>query len=101
MDTEQAAQRVRREIIRLCHAGSDARTLQRGVIGALRKVMPIDVCYFATADPATLLFTGTVVDEAAESHAHFTPGGELYAGRRGGCFRFRPEPAQKRSHHPG
>jgi DNA-binding NarL/FixJ family response regulator len=63
MDREQAAQRVRREIIRLCHAGSDARTLHRGVIGALRQVMPIDVCYFATADPATLLFTGAVVDE--------------------------------------
>jgi DNA-binding CsgD family transcriptional regulator len=63
MDREQSAQRVRREIIRLCHAGSDARTLHGGVIGALRKVMPIDVCYFATADPATLLFTGAVVDD--------------------------------------
>src|SRR5260370_31040765 len=63
MDREQVAQRVRREIIRLCHAGSDAPTLHRGVIGALRTVMPIDVCYFATADPATLLFTGAVVDE--------------------------------------
>ncbi len=63
MNREQAAQRVRREIIRLCQAGSDARTLHRGVIGALRKVMPIDACYFATADPATLLFTGAVVDE--------------------------------------
>jgi hypothetical protein len=32
----------------------------------LRKVIPIDVSFFTTADPATLLFTEAVVDEILE-----------------------------------
>lgn len=62
----QSAQRVRREIIQLCHAGLDSRTLRIEVISRLRKVIPIDVSFFTTADPATLLFTGAVVDEVLE-----------------------------------
>jgi hypothetical protein len=63
MDRDRAAQRVRREIIRLCHTGGDARTLCDGVVRTLRTAMPIDAYFFATADPATLLFTGAVVDD--------------------------------------
>ena len=59
----QSAQRVRREIIRLCHAGLDSRTLRLEIIKQMRKVIPIDVFFFTTADPATLLFTGALVDE--------------------------------------
>ena len=59
----QSAQRVRREIIRLCHSGLDSLTLRLEIIKQLRKVIPIDVFFFTTADPATLLFTGVVVDE--------------------------------------
>ena len=62
----QSAERVRREIIRLCHAGLDSRTLRIEIIKQLRKVIPIDVFFFTTADPATLLFTGAVVDEILE-----------------------------------
>lgn len=62
----QNAERVRREIIRLCHAGLDSRTLRLELIKQLRKVIPIDVFFFTTADPATLLFTGAVVDEMLE-----------------------------------
>ncbi len=62
----QSAERVRREIIRLCHAGLDSRTLRMEIIKQLRKVIPIDVFFFTTADPATLLFTGAVVDEILE-----------------------------------
>jgi DNA-binding CsgD family transcriptional regulator len=61
-----SAERVRREIIRLCHAGLDSRTLRIEIIQRLRKVIPIDVFFFTTADPATLLFTGAVVDEILE-----------------------------------
>jgi len=60
---QQSAERVRREIIRLCHTGLDSQTLRLEIIKRLRKVMPIDVFFFTTADPATLLFTGAVVDE--------------------------------------
>ena len=63
---QQRAEQVRREIIRLCHAGLDSRTLRVETIKRLRKVIPIDVSFFATADPATLLFTGVVVDEILE-----------------------------------
>jgi DNA-binding CsgD family transcriptional regulator len=63
---QQSAGRARREIIRLCHAGLDARTLRVEIIKRLRKAMPIDVSFFSTADPATLLFTGAVTDELLE-----------------------------------
>lgn len=63
---QQRAQQVRRDIIRLCHAGLDSRTLRIEAIKRLRKIIPIDVSFFTTADPATLLFTGAVVDEILE-----------------------------------
>jgi len=63
---QPSAERVRREIIRLCHAGLDSRTLRIEIIKRLRKVIPIDVFFFATADPATLLFTGVMIDEVLE-----------------------------------
>src|SRR5260370_21677798 len=63
---QQSAERARREIIRLCHAGLDSRTLRIEILKRLRTVSPIDVPFFTTADPATLLFTGAVVDEILE-----------------------------------
>jgi DNA-binding CsgD family transcriptional regulator len=60
---QRRAEQTRRELIRLCHAGLDSRTLRIEIIKRLRAVIPIDVSFFATADPATLLFTGAVVDE--------------------------------------
>jgi hypothetical protein len=57
------AAQVRREIIRLCQAGLDSRTLRTETIKQLRKVIPIDVSFFATVDPATLLFTGAIADD--------------------------------------
>ena len=63
---QQRAERVRREIIRLCHAGLDSRTLRTEIIKRLRQVIPIDASFFPTADPATLLFTGAVIDEILE-----------------------------------
>jgi len=60
---QQSAERVRREILRLCHAGLDSQTLRSEIIKRLQKVIPLDVFFFPTADPATLLFTGAVVDD--------------------------------------
>ncbi|TME12538.1 MAG: helix-turn-helix transcriptional regulator [Chloroflexi bacterium] len=57
------AEQTRREIIRLCHAGLDSRTLRIEIVKRLRTVIPIDVSAFGTADPATLLPTGLVVDD--------------------------------------
>lgn len=69
MDTK-AAERTRREIIRLCHAGLDSRALRQQVLTQLRKVTPIDAFWAATVDPATLLFTGSLVEGIPE---HATP----------------------------
>jgi DNA-binding CsgD family transcriptional regulator/GAF domain-containing protein len=57
------AERIRREIIRLCQAGFDARTLRIETMKQLRKALPIDVSFFATVDPATLLFTDVTADD--------------------------------------
>lgn len=70
MDQRGAAERTRREIVRLSHAGLDARTLRVETLRRLRQVVPLDSAWFATADPATLLFTSTVVEEIPE---HATP----------------------------
>jgi DNA-binding CsgD family transcriptional regulator len=59
----RSAERVRQEIIRLCHAGLDSRTFRVETVRRLRKIIPIDASFFATADPATLLFTSAVVDD--------------------------------------
>ena len=64
---QRRAEHTRRELIRLCHAGLDARTLRIELMKRLRTVIPIDVSFFTTADPATLLFTGAVVDELASA----------------------------------
>src|SRR3712207_9314681 len=63
MDGGRSAERIRQEIIRLCHAGLDSRTFRVETIRQLRKLIPVDVSFFATADPATLLFTSAVVDD--------------------------------------
>jgi DNA-binding CsgD family transcriptional regulator len=67
MDGSGSAERVRREIIRLSHAGLDSKTFRVEVVKYLRKAIPVDASFFATADPATLLFTGAVVDEVLAS----------------------------------
>jgi DNA-binding CsgD family transcriptional regulator len=63
MSESGSAERVRQEIVRLSHAGLDSRTFRVEVVRRLRKAIPLDVSFFATADPATLLFTSAVVDD--------------------------------------
>src|SRR5918912_1360752 len=62
MDRGRSAERVRQEIIRLSHAGLDSRTFGIETVKQLQKAIPADVSFFATADPATLLFTSAVRD---------------------------------------
>jgi DNA-binding CsgD family transcriptional regulator len=63
---KRTAGRIEQEIIRLCHAGLDSTALRNESVQRLRKVIPVDSFWFATADPATLLFTGSVVDGIPE-----------------------------------
>jgi DNA-binding CsgD family transcriptional regulator len=50
-------------IERRCSTGLDPDALRRDVLGLLREVLPIDAAFFATVDPATMLFTSAVSEE--------------------------------------
>ena len=63
MEGSRSAERARREVIRLSHAGLDSKTFRVEAVKQLRKAIPVDASFFSTADPATLLFTGVVVDD--------------------------------------
>ena len=63
MNESRSAERVRQDIVRLCHDGLDSRTFRVEAIRRLRKLIPLDVSFFATADPATLLYTSAVRDD--------------------------------------
>jgi DNA-binding CsgD family transcriptional regulator len=63
MKANRMAERRIQQIVRLCHAGFDSHTLMVEAIKLLGTVMPTDASFFATVDPATLLFTGSVADD--------------------------------------
>ena len=60
------ATRARRDIIQLCHSGLDSVTFRAAAMRRMRRVLPVDAFWFATADPTTLLFTSAVVDAIPE-----------------------------------
>lgn len=55
--------RAVRDLVRHCHSGLDVPALQRQLLRSLRRLMPVDAAFFATADPETLLFTGGFAEE--------------------------------------
>ena len=63
MTRRASAVEAQREIVRQCHSGLDVGPLQRQVLRSLRRLMPVDAAFFATADPETLLFTGAYAEE--------------------------------------
>jgi DNA-binding CsgD family transcriptional regulator len=63
MITKQTTARIQREIVQLCYAGYDARALRIAVFRRLRTLIPFDACWCTTADPATLLPTGAVMED--------------------------------------
>ncbi|HEX8771874.1 MAG TPA: LuxR C-terminal-related transcriptional regulator [Acidimicrobiales bacterium] len=50
-------------IVRRCYVGEDARSLRIEVLRRLRSLMTLDAAFFATVDPATMLFTSAVSEE--------------------------------------
>jgi len=58
--------RARAEIVGLCHAGLDSITLRRRVLKVLQRVVPVDAVWWATVDPAILLFTSAVREDLPE-----------------------------------
>jgi DNA-binding CsgD family transcriptional regulator len=60
VEKKRPPERVKREIVRTCHAGFDSGRLRREVLARLRTVVPFEAVCFPTADPATLMITGNV-----------------------------------------
>jgi DNA-binding CsgD family transcriptional regulator len=54
---------VEAEVIRQCRRGLDVAGVRREVLRVLRRAVPVDATFFATADPETLLFTGAFAEE--------------------------------------
>jgi DNA-binding CsgD family transcriptional regulator len=62
----ERAQRVKREIERLCHCGLAPLVLLRQAKGLLREVVPFDASCWLLIDPASLLVTGGSFDYPRE-----------------------------------
>jgi DNA-binding CsgD family transcriptional regulator len=50
-------------LARRCYLGLDAAALRDEVLGGLRRIVPIDAAFFATVDPATMLYTSVMSEE--------------------------------------
>ncbi|HEU0028643.1 MAG TPA: helix-turn-helix transcriptional regulator [Ktedonobacterales bacterium] len=61
MGAASTPERVRQEILRLCHAGLDSWTLRVEVFERLQRVIPYAAYWCGATDPETLLFTGAVM----------------------------------------
>jgi hypothetical protein len=62
MKRATSAERTRLEMIRLCHSTLDSRTLRVELLKRLQTVIPFDCSFFSTTDPATLLYTSSLLD---------------------------------------
>lgn len=61
--TSAGIRQAERDLVRHCHSGLDLAGLRFQVLRSLRRLMPIDAAFFATADPETLLFTGAHAED--------------------------------------
>src|SRR5512146_1120333 len=55
-------ERVKQEIVPLCHAGLDSHSLRFRVFEQIRRAIPYAAHCCLKADPATLLFTNSIPD---------------------------------------
>ncbi|WP_246121959.1 helix-turn-helix transcriptional regulator [Pseudonocardia cypriaca] len=67
MSPAPGAARAERELVRLCHSGQDLPALRTGVLRVLRRLIPLDAAFLATADPETLLFTSAYAEEPLDA----------------------------------
>lgn len=63
MPRRASARQAEHDLIQRCHSGLDTSDVPRRVLQSLRRLMPVDAAFFATADPETLLFTGAYSEE--------------------------------------
>jgi hypothetical protein len=58
------------DILRACYRpGADLGALRGRLLGSLRRAVPFDAAFVATADPDSLLFTSTFAEEPLVSAA--------------------------------
>lgn len=67
MPRSASALRAEREVVRLSHSGLDTAGVRSRLLRALRRSIPGDAAFLATADPETLLFTGAWADEPLDT----------------------------------
>jgi GAF domain-containing protein len=60
---------VRRQVTDICHRALDTPTFKARVVTALRRAVPVDAVFLASADPDTLLLTGGISDAVIRSAA--------------------------------
>lgn len=66
MDRRAVLQNLAVSVIERCNAGLELADLRAEVVRRLRRAVPIDALWFATVDPATLLFTSAYREEIPE-----------------------------------
>jgi DNA-binding CsgD family transcriptional regulator len=62
-----SAGRAELEIVRVCHAGLDRIGLRQQLLVSLRRLLPVEAVFLATADPETLLFTDAYAEEPLDT----------------------------------
>jgi hypothetical protein len=66
MLTGPVADNIVEAVASACRSGLDADALRATILPRLRKAVPIDALWWASADPATLLFTRSYREELPE-----------------------------------
>ena len=51
------------DLVRHCSDGLPVDALRTQLLSSIRRLMPVDAAFFATADPETLLFTGGYAED--------------------------------------
>ena len=67
MARSRSAALAEREFVRTCHSGLELSALRSRVLRSVRRLLPVDAAFFATADPETLLFTGAYAEEPLDA----------------------------------
>lgn len=63
MGRGSTAARREGDLVRCCYAGLGGPAFQAEAVRSLHALLPVDAVFFATADPATLLFTGAAAED--------------------------------------
>lgn len=80
MRRREQLRQARRDVISICSTGLAAAELRSRLLAALGSVVASDAAFFASADPATLLFTGATTRHIPPEISHRFLDSELRGG---------------------